>query len=134
MKKPLFIPSGEFESTSELPHNLEDAHRLLEQFREYHASLEVQAAQLQSMLTHRETVGLAKKLRSKNNLQMEPKKTPQADAFDIRASVELGYKALKYSIEPQGPLADSRPPQGAVVRVDRLLVSFFHRPSLGFQC
>jgi hypothetical protein len=75
MKKPLFIPSGEFESTSELPDNLEDAQRLLEQLREYHASLEVQAAQLQSMIDQGETVRLAKKLRGKNNLQNKPKKT-----------------------------------------------------------
>jgi|GEM_PF-2623887 hypothetical protein len=75
MKKPLFIPSGEFESTSELPDNLEDAQRLLEQLREYHASLEVQAAQLQSMIDQGETVRLANKLRGKNNLQNKPKKT-----------------------------------------------------------
>jgi len=75
MKKPLFIPSGELEPTSELPDNLEDAHRLLEQLREYHASLEVQAAQLQSMIDQGETVRLAKKLRGKNNLQNKPKKT-----------------------------------------------------------
>ena len=75
MKKPLFIPSGEFESTSELPDNLEDAQRLLEQLREYHDSLEVQAAQLQSMIDQGETVRLAKKLRGKNNLQNKPKKT-----------------------------------------------------------
>jgi len=75
MKKPLFIPSGEFESTSELPDNLEDAQRLLEQLLEYHASLEVQAAQLQSMIDQGETVRLANKLRGKNNLQNKPKKT-----------------------------------------------------------
>ena len=75
MKKPLFIPSGEFESTSELPDNQEDAQRLLEQLREYHASLEVQAAQLQSMIDQGETVRLANKLRGKNNLQNKPKKT-----------------------------------------------------------
>ena len=75
MKKPLFIPSGEFESTSELPDNLEDAQRLLEQLREYHASLEVQAAQLQSMIDPGEPVRLANKLRGKNNLQNKPKKT-----------------------------------------------------------
>jgi len=42
------------------------------------------------MIEQGETVGLAKKLRGKNNLQMESKKTPQANAFDIRASVALG--------------------------------------------
>jgi hypothetical protein len=66
MKKPLFIPSGEFKSTSELPDKLEDARRLLDQLREYHASLEVQAAQLQSMIDQGENVRLAKKIGGKN--------------------------------------------------------------------
>ncbi len=75
MKKPQFIPSGEFHSTSELPDDLEDARRLLDQLREYHASLEIQAAQLQSMVDQGGTVRLAKKIGGKNNLQKKQKKT-----------------------------------------------------------
>lgn len=75
MKKPLFIPSGDFKSRPELPANLEDAHVLLDQLRAYHDSLEVQAAQLQSMIDQGETVRLAKKIRGKNNLQNKSEKT-----------------------------------------------------------
>lgn len=74
MKKPKFIPSGQFKSKPELPDNLEDAHRLLAQLREYHDSLQIEASHLQSIIDEGANARLAKKLQGKNNFQNKPKK------------------------------------------------------------